>query len=104
MNAIARAERRQNISTPGFRELFASLVLLLIIGTFISLTVWRGVAFINVGYQIRGLEKKQADLLNLNRELKIERAMLSSPERVESIARGRFGMTEPAPDQIRTVR
>ena len=72
MNTIARAERRQNIATPGFRDLFASLVLLLIIGIFISLTVWRGVAFINVGYQIRGMEKKQTDLLNLNLSLNLQ--------------------------------
>ena len=80
------------------------LVLVLVIGAFIFVTVWRGLAFINVGYQIRGLERKQSELLNMNRELEIERAMLSSPERVERVARERLGMMEPTPAQIRIVR
>jgi len=104
MNAIAKAERRHGVASPGLRELLACLVLLLVIGGFISVTVWRGVAFINVGYQIRDLERKQAEFLQLNRELKIERAMLSNPERIESAARSMLGMTEPSPDQIRMVR
>jgi cell division protein FtsL len=40
----------------------------------------------------------------VNRELEIERAMLSSPERVERVARERLGMIQPTPEQIRIVR
>lgn len=104
MNAVAKAERRQGVASPGLRELLAGLVLVLVIGAFIFVTVWRGLAFINVGYQIRGLERKQSELLNMSRELEIERAMLSSPERIERVARERLGMMEPTPDQIRIVR
>ena len=104
MNAIARAERRQSVASPGLRDLVAGLIILLITGALITISVWRGLAFINIGYQIRDLERKQAELLHLNRELEIERAMLSSPERVESVARGELGMTEPTPDQIRVLR
>lgn len=80
------------------------MVLVMVIGGFIFVTVWRGLAFINVGYQIRSLERKQSELLNMNRALEIERAMLSSPERVERVARERLGMIEPTPDQIRIIR
>ncbi|TNF50685.1 cell division protein FtsL [bacterium] len=104
MNAVAKAERRQGVSSPGLRELLAGLVLVLAIGAFIFINVWRGLAFINVGYQIRGLERKQSELLHMNRELEIERAMLSSPERIERVARQKLGMIEPTPDQIRIVR
>ncbi len=104
MNAVAKAEQRQGVASPGLRELLAGVVLVLVIGAFIFVTVWRGLAFIDVGYQIRGLERKQSELLNMNRELEIERAMLSTPERVERVARERLGMIEPTPDQIRIVR
>jgi len=104
VNAVAKAEQRQGVASPGLRELLAGVVLVLVIGAFIFVTVWRGLAFIDVGYQIRGLERKQSELLNMNRELEIERAMLSTPERVERVARERLGMIEPTPDQIRIVR
>lgn len=104
MNTVARAERRQGVASPGTRELLLGILILLLLGAFIFVTVWRGLAFINLGYQIRGLERKQAELIHLNRELEIERAMLTSPERVERMARDKLGMIEPTPDQIRIVR
>jgi cell division protein FtsL len=35
--------------------------------------------------------------------MEIEAAMLSSPERIEKVARDRFGLREPEPGQIRIL-
>ena len=102
MNTIAgmRTERVQRIAAPGLRELIIVLLIAVLAGAGIFVTAWRGFAVIDLGYQIRELEKDEAREAGLNRELEIERAMLNRPERIERIARERMGMTEPVPGQI----
>ncbi|NOY87246.1 MAG: hypothetical protein GXP52_08110 [Deltaproteobacteria bacterium] len=102
MNTAAgvRTERGQRIAAPGLKELTIVLLIAVLIGAGIFVTTWRGLVVIDLGYQIRGLEKDEAREARLNRELEIERAMLNRPERIERIARERMGMTEPVPGQI----
>ncbi|GBE15656.1 MAG TPA: hypothetical protein ENH32_06940 [Proteobacteria bacterium] len=105
MNAVAgvRAKREQHIAAPGLRELTIVLLISVLVGGGIFVTAWRGVDVIDLGYQVRDLEKAEARKAGLNRELEIERAMLNRPERIEHIARERMGMKDPGPGQVMMI-
>ncbi len=99
----ARTESAPRAVITGIREFTAvALALGLILGALL-LTVWRKAAFLQVGYKISDLEKRESDLLSRRRELEIEKSMLNSPERIERIARERLGMIDPEPGQVRIL-
>ncbi len=98
----ARQSERINLRG-GLRDFALALLVMVLLGCAIFITVWRRVAFIEMGYENRRLEKTQSELLHLQHEMEIERAMLSSPERIEKVARDRFGLREPKPGQIRIL-
>ena len=87
----------------GLRDFAFALLVLGLLGSAIFITVLRRVTFIEIGYEIRKLEKTESELLHLQHEMDIEKAMLSSPERIEKVARNRFGLKEPEPGQIRVL-
>jgi len=87
----------------GLKDFAFALLVMAVMGTAIFATVIRRVAFIEIGYEIRKLEGMESELLNQQHEMEIERAMLSSPERIEKVARSRFGLREPEPGQIRVL-
>jgi cell division protein FtsL len=87
----------------GLRDFVLALLVITLLGCTIFVTVWRRVAFIEMGYEIRKLEKTESELLRLKHEMEIERAMLSSPERIEKVARDKLGLKEPEPGQIRIL-
>lgn len=88
----------------GLRDFVLALLIVALAGAAIFVTVWRRVAFIDVGYEIRRLESREAGLLHAQKEMEIEKAMLSSPDRIEDIARRKLGMTDPKPGQIKTLK
>jgi len=102
--ADTKANHSERINLRGGLKDFAfALIVLVVLGSAIFVTVWRRVAFIEIGYEVRILEKMESELLHQQHEMEIERAMLSSPERIEKVARERFGLREPEPGQIRIL-
>ena len=87
----------------GLKDFALALLILAVLGSAIFATVIRRVSFIEMGYEIRKLEKIESQLLHQQHEMEIERAMLSSPERIEKVARDRFGLKEPKPGQIKVL-
>ena len=99
MNTAAgvKTERGHRIWAPGLRELTIVMLISGLVGGGIFVTAWRGLSVIDLGYQIRELERDEAREAGLNRELMIEEAMLNRPERIQRIAREKLGMIEPVP-------
>jgi len=87
----------------GLRDFALALCVIVLIGSAVFITVWRRVAFIEMGYEIRTLESTESGLLRVQHEMEIEKAMLSSPERIERVAQEKFGLKEPEPGQIRIL-
>ena len=56
---------------------------------------------IDLSFQLEELKQKQATAAALNSELKLTIATLSRPDRIDQIARGKLGLTQPLPDQVR---
>jgi cell division protein FtsL len=100
----ARGGSRGRIAARGgLRDFALALLFVALAGSAIFLTAWRRVAFIDIGYEIRSLESRESRLLHIQKEMEIEKAMLSSPDRIEAIARTKLGMIDPEPGQIRTL-
>ncbi len=62
------------------------------------------VKIMRLGYQIEALEREKKDLERANRALKIEAASLTTPARIEEIAKKRFGMVVPPKESIVVVK
>lgn len=62
--------------------------------------VWSRFQVTYLGYQISQAINEQKQLMNRNKELKIEGASLRSLSRIESIATSQLGLTSPEPQQM----
>jgi cell division protein FtsL len=65
---------------------------------------WQHYQWIQYGYRIEETQKKKDQLAEIGRQLRLERASLRSPQRIDSIARGELGMVVPAPGQLVTFQ
>jgi cell division protein FtsL len=64
------------------------------------LHVWLRLQVVHLGYVLSTTSKLQSQLEQENRELKLELATLSSPQRLEKMARARLGLKEPEKGQV----
>jgi cell division protein FtsL len=64
------------------------------------LHVWFRLQVIQLGYVLSTATKLQSHLEQENRELKLELATLTSPERLQQMAWKRLGLVEPARDKV----
>src|SRR5947199_1976942 len=64
---------------------------------------WQHYRWMQHGYRIEEVEKKREQLSEIARQLRLERASLRNPQRIDTIARGELGMVVPAPGQLVTV-
>jgi cell division protein FtsL len=87
-----RARRRQ-------RFFVAGLAALALIGV-VLIHVWLRLQVVQMGYALSTLSKLQGRLEQENRELKVELATLTSPERLEALARNRLGLVTPDKGQV----
>jgi cell division protein FtsL len=63
---------------------------------------WQHYQYSQYGYQIEEAKKKREQLSEAGRQLRLERASLRNPQRIDSIARGELGMVAPQPGQVVT--
>ena len=63
---------------------------------------WQHYQWIQYGYRIEEAQKKKEQMAEIERQLRLERATLSNPQRIDSIARKQLGMVVPAPGQLVT--
>lgn len=61
---------------------------------------WQHYQWIQYGYRIEEAEKKKEDAAEMSRRLRLERASLRNPQRIDDIARNQLGMVAPAPGQV----
>jgi hypothetical protein len=52
------------------------------------------------GYQLEQSKAERADLEEQNHQLRLERAALADPERIDTLARTQLGMVSPGPQQV----
>lgn len=82
------------------RALFRNLLLGLCLSAVALLHVWVRLRVIQLGYALATASKVHSHLEQENRELKLELATLTSPERLQRMAKERLGLTEPEKNQV----
>jgi cell division protein FtsL len=87
-----RPARRQNI--------FWMAGLLVVLMALVWLHVWLRLQVVHLGYVLSTTSKLQSRLEQENRELKIDLATMTSPERLESVARRRLNLRQPEKGQV----
>ena len=64
---------------------------------------WQQLQWIQYGYRIEEAQKKREQLAEIGRQLRLERASLRTPQRIDTIARRDLGMIIPVPGQLVTL-
>ena len=64
---------------------------------------WQHYQWIQYGYRIEEAQKKRERLAEMGRQLRLERASLRNPQRIDAKARGELGMVIPVPGQFVTL-
>lgn len=64
------------------------------------LHVWLRLQVVHMGYVLSATSKLRGQLEQENRELKVELATLTSPDRLEAMARKRLGLASPKKGQV----
>lgn len=83
------------------------LRMLLLYGAMIAIPllvyVRQRVDFIRLSYRVEEMKKERQTLLDTNKQLTVERSLLLSPDRIESVARRQLGLADPGPGDVRRV-
>lgn len=97
--ATVKRERAERSMASRWR-LFLGIFLGLVLIAAVLAHVWLRLQVVRMGYVLSTTSKLQARLEQENRELKVELATLTSPDRLEALARQRLGLTAPEKDQV----
>lgn len=84
--------------SPGIARMILLLLLLFLAEFFFH--TWCGVQCIRTGYEITAAEKRQDELLEMQKSLQVELARLTAPQTLSHVAARRFNLKTPAPEQI----
>ena len=99
--SLLKRRQAEPVRAPGGRRSFLPALLLgLGLVVMALLHVWLRLQVVRLGYVLSTATKLQGQLEQENRELKVELATLTSPDRLESMARSRLGMVEPQRGQV----
>jgi cell division protein FtsL len=88
----ARKERRR-------RRLIVSIAALALVAL-VLVHVWLRLQVVHMGYALSSTARLQAQLEQEQRELKVELTSLSTPERLQAMARQRLGLASPEKGQV----
>lgn len=66
--------------------------------------VWSNFERTQLGYDLSQLKKEEMHQKEINRKLRVELAILKSPDRLESVAVQKLGLGQPRPEQIVPLR
>ena len=92
------------IAAPRARVAVAcALIVASIIVAISVMHVSRRKSILRLGYELSDVRREVEVLREENRKLRLERSVLTNPERVERLARS-LGMTRTQPTQVRVVR
>jgi len=97
--------REHAAPAPRRRGVVVVLLLALVVVTSALISqIWTRLKKIEYGYKISKASKENGRLLEVNRRLRIEVALLKRPARIHRFATEELGMSAPRPEQIRRLR
>jgi len=90
----ARRRQKRRRASPAFYLLGFCLVGLVLFH------VWLRLQVVHMGYALSSTSKLHNQIVHENSELKVELATLTSPDRLEAMARRRLGLVPPEKGQV----
>src|SRR5712672_709504 len=81
-------------------RLYRTVALSSVIAAFFMMYIYQHFRCIDLSFQLEDVKARQAEAASLNSSLKLEIAGLRNPMRIDVIARGQLGLTEPLPAQV----
>ena len=100
--------RRQGAVTKIDYQRAKLLYKLLLLGVFMVVLalfyIWSRVQIVQLSYQINHLKNERTELVNLNKQLKVELSLLKSPKRIEMLSRKDLKMSLPDERRILTLK
>lgn len=100
VNFTKRARSARADTTGRRRRHFAVAFLTVALLAVVLVHVWLRLQVVHMGYVLSTASKLQNRLEQENRELKVELATLTSPDRLEAMARKRLGLAPPEKGQV----
>jgi len=100
INTAKRETPARHARAARYRRVFLTVILTGGLIALVLIHVWLRLQVVHTGYVLSTTSKLQSRLEQENRELKIELATLTSPERLESLARQRLGLRAPEKGQV----
>ena len=99
-----RSQSKERIKSAAWRQrprhvMSIALLALGLVGVAL-LHVWLRLQVVHMGYVLSTTSKLQNQLEQENRELKVELATLTSPDRLEAMSRRRLGLRPPEKGQV----
>jgi cell division protein FtsL len=97
---IDNSRLRRQAAPNRFRECARVLALGGVLAAGGLLYAWQHFQCIQLGYQLEELKGERAQALELQQQLRLEKAALSAPGRIDAIARGQLGLTVAVPGRL----
>lgn len=82
------------------RECYGLLALSVLVFFFGLLFAWQHFQCVQFGYRIEQAKTQKASFEEWNHQLRLERASLADPQRIDYLARKRLGLVPPGPKQV----
>lgn len=82
------------------RECYGLLGLSVVVFFFGLLFAWQHFQCVQFGYRIEQAKTQKASFEEWNHQLRLERAALADPQRIDYLARKRLGLVPPDPKQV----
>jgi cell division protein FtsL len=99
--AIPRGRQMKETSTPSFGVKYPTIIVVALVLMFVAVIyVGSHIRMTKLEYEIAATLNAKEDLLEEQKRLKLELAMLKAPQRIEDIARNQLKMSYPDAEQI----
>jgi cell division protein FtsL len=101
---ISRRVANERLVRQVDRERNRQLVMVAVTGLLLAAAVlaygWQHFEMIRNGYRMEEQRQEREYLMQIQRQLSLEKASLASPDRIEAIATGELGMMAPSDGQV----
>jgi len=101
---ISRRVANERLVRQVDRERNRQLVMVAVTGLLLAAAVlaygWQHFEMIRNGYRMEEQRQEREYLMQIQRQLSLEKASLASPDRIEAIATGELGMMVPSDGQV----
>jgi cell division protein FtsL len=97
---IDNSRLRREVDPVRRRECFGLLGLCFFVFFFGLIFAWQHFQCVQYGYRLEQLKAQKATMEDWNHQLRLERASLADPQRIDRLAQKKLGLVAPSPQQV----